>query len=269
MANNNFNCPHCGKQIYAVPKPGQLAVKPQKTNRLNHLFENSVKSPLSPARRSMSQAVDIPLSVIGDKNVPVAGDWHRSTPIDRLNVHDIFTSLLDAGVVGSVCAVAGGSVLLAVDFDHFLIGTATCGFLGFSFRYLKMIDFAKSLTSMLEEFISDRLEVSVNPATEVPPLEVVHRNEKGTIQSIQRFNHLPQNVLDNLASFASQAGIKGLSVDTWTGSGKLFSKKEYTSLLDALAEAGIVEWNNPSAKAQGRRVTRAGARALAELAQMT
>lgn len=110
-------------------------------------------------------------------------------------------------------------------------------------------------------------ELAPEPIPE-PTFEVIHKSEKGTILSVQRFSHLPQNVLDNLASFAQQVEFKGLSEATWTGKAGVFSKPEYTALMVVLHEAGIVEWVNPKAKAQGRQVTRNGKLALAHLAKM-
>lgn len=254
-------CQHCGKlnRFRPYPRPGQLAVKPQSTSRLNHLFESETRSPFGGQHSLRSEAATLP------------GNYDKTTPVSKIETGDITAAAYDAGISLAIAGVGATGIMLLVGYSEWYVAGPMLGFVVGAGRYFGMVNFAKGLTKIIESWGSDEVEVieAPEPLPKVPPLEVVHKNERGAIQSIQRFNHLPQNVLENFPHFAQQAEIKGLSVDAWTGAGGVFSKSEFNELMNALAEAGIVEWVNPNAKAQGRRVTRSGARALAELAKMT
>jgi len=99
-----------------------------------------------------------------------------------------------------------------------------------------------------------------------PPvsLEVVQTNDAGTFEKMFRFD-LPVGVTEQkfyeLAKGATE-GRRGLSLSDWTGRGRPFSRKEYEQLIGELQAAGLVAFVNPTAPAQGRKLTAAGRKAL-------
>ena len=104
-------------------------------------------------------------------------------------------------------------------------------------------------------------------ATDPPPqltapqelrLEVTSNNGR----RMQYFDLPPGVDHDALLQFADGWRVQGLAQSAWTGRGKPFSRAGYDALLSALHDAGIVEWVNDSAPAQGRRVSPAGAETL-------
>jgi hypothetical protein len=80
--------------------------------------------------------------------------------------------------------------------------------------------------------------------------------------------HLFEDVDVSEAAFRTWARSvvngRSLSVSSWTGKGKPFSRGDYEALLDVLTEARVVEWVNPKATSQGRQLTRMGKAALTE-----
>jgi hypothetical protein len=103
---------------------------------------------------------------------------------------------------------------------------------------------------------------------EVEPVELVVRGERGKIDNIYRLH----TGLDNrrLVKFAIgvTSGGRSLAEVSWTGRGNPFSKAEYSRLLSALEEAGLIEWVNPSAPAQGRQLTGTGRATLSAWANV-
>lgn len=68
---------------------------------------------------------------------------------------------------------------------------------------------------------------------------------------------VPWGKFTALASGLSQG--TPFSESVWTGGGNLFSRAEFGRLRDELLRRGLMDWINPEARAQGIRLTRAGA----------
>ena len=261
-------CGYCGKttQYYAAPQPEQLgAMQPNR-----HLLASDARSIFGGQRQRLHS--DAASAAPGVPSGP-SGNYDKTTPISKIEPGDISTAAYDAGISFAIAGVGTAGLMYLAGYSEWHVGGPLAGFVVGAGRYFGMVNFAKSLTRIVECWVSDEVEIveeapGPDPTPGVPPLEVIHKNGKGTIQSVQRFSHLPANVLLNLPTFAQQAPIKGLSQTTWSGSGGLFSKPEFSQLMSALHEAGIVEWVNSNAPAQGRRVTRSGQRALAALSKM-
>jgi len=101
-----------------------------------------------------------------------------------------------------------------------------------------------------------------------PPLEVIHRDESGSLRTMYRLR-LPDDITDKkLREFAKGALLKGLSHGVWTGKAGLFSRSEFDALMAELERAGIVSWVDPANRNLGRQLTRAGKSALRHWSQV-
>ena len=63
-------------------------------------------------------------------------------------------------------------------------------------------------------------------------------------------------------------GLQSFSEGSWTGSGGMFSKREFRELRGELLERGLLEWRNAAAPAQGVVLTAPGRAVFRQLAQM-
>ena len=256
MAKLLVTCQHCGRQNHYNVSPAQLAASPRKLAQLN-----------SDTRHIFDQVADAPPLA-----QPAAlGEWRKSTPVAKLQSGDITAVLYDSGVVLIIVAIAGSFFTWLIWGGPWYIVGPAFGFLAGSIRYLGGVNFARGLTRVVETAINRDIDGDGHvgrPQPESRTIEIVHKNERGGVKSMHRFDHLSANTVEHLDQFAKAvlAG-RGLAEANWTGRSGLFSKSEYGALMDALSEAGIVQWVNPKAKAQGREVTRGGRRALSELAK--
>lgn len=101
-----------------------------------------------------------------------------------------------------------------------------------------------------------------------PPLEVLHRDESGSLKTMYRLQ-LPDGMTDEkLREFAKGALVKGLSHGIWTGRVGLFSSRsEFEGLMAELERSGIVIWVDPANHNAGRQLTQAGKSALRHWSQ--
>lgn len=244
-----FDCPNCSQRVefkYQPPRNRQLGA-----NRPNrHLFESTAKMPFD---------TTMPNTTVG---------WERKTPVFRPEPADIKTSLFDAAVTGVICLGTSGIILYGFGSRDAFIWTSLIGWTGFGIRYLFATNFVRNLAQATETELPINNEVLVTPAQRKDPLEIIHKTERGSIISMQRFNNLSPSTVEKLPDFARGVKLNGLAEAYWIGSAGLFSSSEYSQVMSALSEAGIVQWVNPDAKSLGREVSGpTGWRALKDLAR--
>lgn len=194
--------------------------------------------------------------------------WQKKTPIFRPEPSDIKTSLLDATITGVICLGTSGILLYGFGSRDAFLWTSFAGWAGFGIRYFFATNFVRGLTQTTETELPINNEIHKMPTQKRDPFEIIHKNERGSILSMQRFNNLSPETIEKLPEFAREVKIKGLAEADWTGSAGLFSKSEYGQVMSALSEAGIIHWVDPEARNLGRKVSgRIGWRALENLAK--
>lgn len=91
----------------------------------------------------------------------------------------------------------------------------------------------------------------------IEPLEVIHKDERGSVKHMFRLDVAIDDHRLNKFLKALALG-ESLAEANWIGGGNLFSKAEFGKLLKELQRAGVIEWVNPDATSQGRRLTETG-----------
>lgn len=244
-----FNCPNCGQRAefkYQPPRHSQLGAK-----RPNwRLFESTTKT------------------LFDTQEMTSAPGWEKKTPLFRPEIKDISTSLIDAGVVGAIFCAGTAYVSYGLGYSYAGIATGLMTITGFSIRYFRAMEFVRSLAHIIEsEILPNETSNQIPSIQKRDPLEVIHKTERGSILSIQRFNNLSPATIEKLSDFARGIKSNGLAEADWIGSAGLFSSSEYSQVMIALTEAGIIQWINPNAKNLGREVSGpTGWRALENLA---
>lgn len=178
MANNNFNCPHCGKQIYAIPKPGQLAIKPARSNRLSHLFESETRSPFGGQHSLRSEAATLP------------GNYDKTTPVSKIETGDITAAAYDAGISLAIAGVGATGVMYLVGYGEWYVAGPMVGFAVGAGRYFGMVSFAKGLTRIVENWASDEVEI-------VEDVPEQHRIEVGIDEITDDGRHFIEDEISN------------------------------------------------------------------------
>lgn len=259
------NCPNCGHPLGGRLRRAKIAYAGYHRRHFTQ-FENSVDDALEPWQPKP------PPQVPG--NPGGYFEASRERPARPMNVEsDVVTPLVQALALGGFVFGAffvGGLAFKAPE----LTMHAACfsGLVSGGAFYFVIVLANRRLLWVAERLINDDLNgdghVGRPPAPDGSPpppleLEVVHRNEHGLFSQMFR-SPLPAGVSeDAFYQFARAVGQgRGLAETGWTGRGKPFSRTSYSDLLDALTQAGLVRWINPSARAQGRELTEPGRRAL-------
>lgn len=181
---------------------------------------------------------------------------------------DFITPFLQALGVGFFAVLVAAYLVKMNDVVWHL--SCFVGFVAAGLWYIGAILFGRKTLWISETIYTGAPEMDPAPVIDTRPpiqLEVVQKDERGRLASVQRFADLPADIQDRLPSFA--AGVlagKGLTVSTWTGKGAPFSRQEFDAIMATLEQAGIVCWNNPNDKKQGRALTRRGRAALEQIA---
>ncbi len=233
-------CPHCNKSLIILP--------------------GDFSSPgLGPGWRQSAQFQ----SVQGGDGAPsgLPGDWQKITPIGRLGVADVTTSLYDALV--SFCLVSAGSLGVCFWAGWPWSWSLAGGFSVALWRYFGGVHLAKNLLEIVESLSAPQSEPEPEPVPEpLPiPLEVVQKNQAGIIQRMLRFN-LPDGVSESQFIFWARGVLQrqDLTQSRWVGANN-FVRDDYVKLLTVLDEAGIVE-RKGKAKNSAYELTIEGRRSL-------
>ncbi|GIK42383.1 MAG: hypothetical protein BroJett011_62160 [Chloroflexota bacterium] len=234
-------CPHCGHPLAIVPaRPTYHGWSQPAT------FQNAVQTPLEPA----------PLA-------PTYSNYERRQPARPATWEsDVLVPLAQSAVWGLI----GG--LLSIGLPAFVNGwpwwtPGPAFILSTSLAWwLISADHQRALW-IVEKIINRDFDGDGQagaPEPEPITLEIIHKTESGSVKHMLRFQ-LPEGISqDDFYQFSRGITLekRSLAESTWTGRGKLFSKGEYSRLLDDLTKAEVIRWRNKAAPAQGRELTKAG-----------
>ena len=226
MANQQFYCPHCKSQLFVVP----AGDRPARVTSFERM-------------RLLESSADIQFGSNGA--IDMAGDWHRSTPVSKLEPRDVITSLMDAGVSFALVSI-GASFAFWLAEMPWLTGVA-CGFCFGCIRYFVDLSKAKDLLSIIERFTSREPDTIIPQST----VRVEVKSEKAW-----QFADLPgtQSALIELAK--SALSTKSFSERTATRAG--LTQEEFGKLRDIFIDRGWATWNHPTRKQQGVTISRNG-----------
>ena len=227
MANQQFYCPYCKSQLevrLGRDRPSSVTSFDQM-----RLLESNTRSQFG------SNAMDIP------------GDWHRSSPVSKLEPRDVITSLMDAGV--SFILVSAGALFVfwaaELPWTYGLI-------VGFGFgclRYFVDVSKAIELLSVVERFTSRHEPEAI---VEQQTVRVEVKNQKGGWQ----FADLPGEK-KCLIEFAKSV-LSGRSFSEREATRSGLTQEQFGRLRDIFVDRGWASWNHPTRKQQGITIARNG-----------
>lgn len=233
------NCPYCGRQIRLERAAATVGREVLLTE-----FQQAVYSPLT--------APPVP---------PGGGDWRRVTPVGRLEPKDVLTAGLDAGVSFGLVTIAGVGVCWVLNWPWALAPAS--GMAAAIIRYYGGVKLAASLLEIVESVTATDLnhDGKVGAAPSPVPMEVIHKNEAGSVLKMLRFD-LPAGVTEaQFRQWAEAVLANGdLTQARWVSRSK-FTREDYTGLIAAMEQAGLVRRSGERANAP-YELTRAGRNAL-------
>jgi len=169
--------------------------------------------------------------------------------------------------------VSIGGFYLAIAWDTF-VWHLSCfaGLIAGTGWFVGAIWFGRDLLWIVERITNEDINGDGNigqppPQRNLEPVEVIHTDGQGRIKTMYRLN-LPNITDQQLVEFAKGVPVKGLAESAWIGGGNPFSSAQYGQLMSELHRAGLVEWKNPTAPNQGRRVTGQGRETFEQWAKM-
>lgn len=185
---------------------------------------------------------------------PQAGEWEKVTPVGKMDIGDVLTSVLDAAVSFGL-VTAGTSIVVYLADWHWGVGPIT-GLVVATWRYFGGISATRSLLYTIESWTHTDLNhdgVTGQPSTKVEPvqLEIIHKNERGNLIRAQ-LPQLPEEV--SLPDFGkwclALAGGAPISEDRWVGPGQPFTKTQYRELLKTMSSVGIIRKNGEASNSK-------------------
>ncbi len=254
-------CPNCGRPLGGRLQQVKIAYAGYKRRRWAE-FQSSADNALEPwAPKPPPQLPGSPGGYF---------EAHRERPARAMNVEsDVITPLFQAMALAAF--VTGAFYLAGYVFIARITWLAACfsGLVSGGVFFFLVVLANRRLLWIAESVINDDVDNDGRvgqpppaPPSPRPPLEVLHRDERGNLRAMHRLD-LPNTITDErLAEFAQGAPVKGLAQGVWTGRAGLFSRSEFDALMAELERAGIVAWVDPANRSQGRKLTRAGQSAL-------
>lgn len=225
-------CPYCHRQLKIVPDIASQPVMVQ-----TRQFNNTQLTPWQ----------------IPTESVPQGGEWEKVTPVGKMGVDDVLTSIFDAGVSFGLVTAGTAIVVYLADW-HWSVAPITG--LGVAiWRYFGGISATRSLLYTIESWTHTDLNrdgVTGQPVkTEPVKLEIIHKNERGNLIRAQ-LPQLPEGVgLDAFGKWClALAGGAPISEDRWVGPGQDFTKSQYRELLKTMAAVGIIRKNGEAANSK-------------------
>jgi hypothetical protein len=272
-------CPHCGRPIELIQGRGSaLSAEDEQVRDLlaSRLARRDQQAPDGWRRKpstshQYSTVKPLPRGAYG----AVAGAveerrWSErrfEQPARGASVEgDVKVPLLQSlvtGTLGAVVSGLGAAVVGVPSWWYVPAVGAGVGVVTFGAMWAYLLTDTRKLLRVVEVWTAEDLDGDGyvgQPEPDAVRLEV--KREGGGRGPSWLFRDLPVG-RDKLETWARAVlGGRGLAVGTWTGTGGLFSRAEYDSLMGALQDAGIVAWAVPGAPLKGRELTRPGRAAL-------
>lgn len=231
MAKQHFNCPHCNQQIFISPAeivPSHTPWQPVSS------FHNTANSPF------------------GTGSAPdLDGTWHKTTPIDRMQPHDVLTQLLDAGA--AFLLVTAGSTTLCFFMDWPLLAGPLAGLAVATWRYFDGMATAKSLLQVVESWTGNRDASTGHTDPETKSHLVSLEVKEGKRWKFAYLGVDPKKLI----SF-SEAVLAGKSFSEKEAAYHGITQQELGQLREEFLKQGWIEWNHPSRPQQGVTVRTSG-----------
>jgi hypothetical protein len=191
--------------------------------------------------------------------VPAGVEWEKKMPAREANMQsDVFVPLVQSLVTG-LCAGVGCGAIWDIPVG-LVIGAASTGIcwlllMGEHRRLLWIIETIKGVDldgdGEIGEPTTTRIEVDITDGKKKRAINI----DFGFPQ--EKFVIFAKGIL---------AG-KSTSVNTWTGSGKLFSDTEFDNLRDELIARRLAHWKNPEHHNLGWKFNKVGFRVLCRVVE--
>ena len=184
-------------------------------------------------------------------------EWFKSTPARTPTLEsDVLVPLAQAAITGALLAV------LIFPIAYYFSTWQTAAGLAFIVFMLCVLAVWATVISGYYRLLSTTEEI-LKEAPAPPPVvnqvEIAAADNAPPFNSLLRFN-LPQGVTDiDFKMFLKAiADNEPITFENWTGSGKIFSKKNFTAIKANLIRAGYITQRNANAPAQGCDITETG-----------
>lgn len=184
----------------------------------------------------------------------------------------VYLPLVQAGLTSFLIALAAG--LTASLFEYPVLKAFGMAFiysllglwLILLLRWLKLTEALERLTGLdinRDGSIGEAEAIESRPQVFSTRLELV--SDAG-----RRIQYLDIPIESERLALFAQEVLKGASLTeaSFTGSNKMFTRSEFTSLRDALLRRGLISWNSAGYPARGVHLTRAGRAALEHLSTL-
>lgn len=171
----------------------------------------------------------------------------------------VITGVFFAGVVGGAVLLSGYGKLGT----YLLLGGFGCAFTAWIFlihHWLKVIEHREGIEPEPEPV--ELVEPGEEPSS--VRIELIQNSDGAWRGSFVNLPVSPEK-LRLVASALSQGG--SLSENSWCGSGRPFTKRQYHALRQELIERGWLQWRNPNAPAQGLEPSLVGRRVFSYLTE--